>query len=230
MADSVKIAVIGDFNFTYNTHHATNMSLEHSENLLEIEVNSYWIRINEAAKMKAHQFQEYDALWIAPGPFENVFYLGGVLDSIMDLDIPVLITGESFKIFIEVLISKHNLNPNIEKLISDNLIEGSQFENIEVQPASSALTKMYQSHSKHELSSSRYSLYPKLISYLQDDIMDIEAYNQYEDPEIVSLKKRDFFVGCMFCPQISSTREMPHPLISSFLTIAIAKNKAKQTA
>ncbi len=31
---SLKIAIIGDFNFAFNTHHATNMALNHAENFL----------------------------------------------------------------------------------------------------------------------------------------------------------------------------------------------------
>ena len=55
MADSLKIAVIGDFNFAFNAHHATNLALEHTADFLEIEINYYWVRISEAASWKAPQ-------------------------------------------------------------------------------------------------------------------------------------------------------------------------------
>ena len=48
MSEVLKIAIIGDYNFTYNSHHATNLSLDHASDFLEIEVNYYWIKINEA--------------------------------------------------------------------------------------------------------------------------------------------------------------------------------------
>ncbi|MFN6086874.1 MAG: hypothetical protein ACK476_18350 [Fluviicola sp.] len=60
-------------------------------------------------------------------------------------------------------------------------------------------------------------MYPQLISALKSEIVDIEAYNQFEEPEIISLKNQVFFVACGFCPQISSTRELPHPLIYTFI-------------
>jgi CTP synthase (UTP-ammonia lyase) len=73
------------------------------------------------------------------------------------------------------------------------------------------------------LTSSRYSLYPQLIQGLTNEIIDIEAYNQFEEPEVISLKNHNFFVACSYCPQISSTREIPHPLIYTFVKAALAK-------
>jgi CTP synthase (UTP-ammonia lyase) len=220
MPDRLKIAILGDFNFTYNSHHATNLAIEHSKNLLDIEVNTYWLRIHEAASLKQAQLTGYDGLFVAPGPFENVFFLSGVIDAAIQSGVPILITGDAYKVFIEVLIAHNNLNANNEKLISDNLSPVDSFERIEVSPHSKELNKMYNGLSRIELSSSRFSLYPQLLDYLKREVLDIEGVNQFDDPEIVSLKNHSFCVASMSLPQICSTREMPHPLISSFLNIA----------
>jgi CTP synthase (UTP-ammonia lyase) len=224
MSDRLKIAVIGDFNFTYNSHHATNLALEHSQNLLELEMNVYWLRVHEAATFKAAQFQDFDALLVAPGPYENVFFLSGVIDAIIQLDIPVLITGDAFKTFVEVLIAQNNINGYSEKLISDNLASADNFEKVEIYPVSSMLKRMYNDMSRIELTSARYSLYPQLLNYLENEIIDVEAQNQFEDAEIISLKNHPFCVASMSLPQICSTREMPHPLISSFVNLAAQLN------
>jgi CTP synthase (UTP-ammonia lyase) len=223
MSHVLKIAVIGDFNFTYNAHHATNLALDHAGRFLEIEVNYYWIKLAEATQFKTHQFQEYDGIWISPGPFKNIFFLSGIIDQVLQSKLPTFITGEGFKSLIEVLINRFNLNPNGEKLISDNLVEGDQFERVEIVPNSDALIKIYENHSAVELSSARYSLYPQLIHHLLDELIDIEGYNQFEEAEIVSLKKHPFFVACGFCPQISSTREIPHPLVYTFVKACAEK-------
>jgi CTP synthase (UTP-ammonia lyase) len=139
--------------------------------------------------------------------------------------LPTFITGEGFKSLIEVLINRFNLNSNGEKLISDNLVEGEQFERVEIVPNSDALIKIYENHSPIELTSSRYSLYPQLIHYLLDELIDIEGYNQFEEAEIISMKKYPFFVACGFCPQISSTREIPHPLVYTFIKACFEKQK-----
>ncbi len=56
---NLKIAIIGDYNFTYNTHHATNLSLDHSSYFLEIDINYYWIRLNEVATFKNENFNTF---------------------------------------------------------------------------------------------------------------------------------------------------------------------------
>lgn len=217
MSISLKIAVIGDYNFTYNSHQATNLALDHAARFLDIEINYYWIKINEAAQIKIQLYEQYDGIWVAPGPFKNSFFLNGIMDTILQLSIPVLLTGESFRTLIEVLINRNALNPNGEKLISDNVVEGQQFERLTIVPHSKNFIQLYENHNTTELTSSRYSMYPQLIQQLENKFIDVEAYNQFEEPEIISLKDRDFFLACGCCPQVSSTREIAHPLIYTFV-------------
>ena len=217
MRDVLKIAIIGDFNFTYNSHHATNLALDHSSRFLDVEINYYWIKLNEAIEFKESDFTSFDGIWFSPGPFKNNFYLNGIIDKVTGMAIPTFVTGESFKSLIEVLISQNNCNQENEKLISDNLIEGNQFEKIYIVPHSKALVTIYDNHNTLELTASRFSMYPQLIRQLISTVIDIEAYNQFEEPEIISLKSHPFFLACGFIPQISSTREIPHPLIYTFI-------------
>ena len=110
------------------------------------------------------------------------------------MEIPVLITGESYKALIEVIINRNQLNSNGEKLISDNLVEGQQFERLMIIPHSKEFIKIYDNHNTLELTSSRYSLYPQLIEVLTENHIDIEAYNQFEEPEVISVKGHPFFL------------------------------------
>ncbi len=215
--EQLKIGIIGDFNFTFNTHHATNLALDHAGLFLEVELSYYWIKVNELLLFKPSALSNYDGFWLAPGPYLNPFYLNGVLDVLIRSSCPVFITGEGFKSFLEVLIQRNNLNTNSEKLVSENLVVGNTYERLSIHPASEALNQLYSMHSSEELTASRYSMYPQLIDSLAEDTVDIEAYNQFEEPEILSLKGRDFFVACGFCPQISSTRDLPHPLVYTFI-------------
>jgi CTP synthase (UTP-ammonia lyase) len=194
MSHVLKIAIIGDFNFTYNAHHATNLALDHASRFLETEINYYWIKLSEASQLKTSQLHEYDGIWISPGPYKNLFFLSGVIDHIVQQKLPTLITGEGFKSLVEVLINRYNLNPNGEKLISDNLVEGEQFEKVSIYPHTDALQKIYENHSNVELSSARFSLYPQLLDYLVGELIDIEGYNQFEEAEIISLKKHTFLL------------------------------------
>lgn len=223
MSESLKIAIIGDYNFTYNSHQATNLALDHATDFLDIETNYYWLKPTEAVLNKPIYFEQYDGILFAPGPYQNGFYLNGIIRTLVQQKTPCLLTGEAFKGFVEVLIQMYHLYQNGEKLISDNLIEGTNFEKISIVPHSKEIIQLYHNFSTIELSSSRYSLYPQLISQLTSEIIDIEAWNQFEEPEIIRLKKHLYFVACGFCPQISSTREIPHPIIFTFLKNALSK-------
>lgn len=217
MSNSIKIAIIGDYNFTYNSHQATNLSLDHASRFLDIEINYYWIKVSEVNQVKPSYFEQYDGIWIAPGPFKNIFFLNGVIQTILKTEIPVLITGDGFKNFIEVIANNIHFNPNKEKLISDNLVEGQQFEQLQILPHSEAFLKLYKYHNTIELTSSRFSIYPHLLQQLKEETIDIEAYNEFEEPEVVTMKKHTFFLACGYSPQISSTRAIPHPVIYTFV-------------
>lgn len=225
MQHVLKIAIIGDFNFSYNSHHATNLAIDHASRFLETEINYYWIKLTEAIEFKDRDLNQYDGIWISPGPYKNTFFLNSIIEKAMRLKIPTFATGESFKNCIEVLIQLDNYPSTGEKLISDNLVEGNHFERITIFPASKELIQIYENHTTIELSDARYSLYPQVISYLKSTSLDIEAYNQFEDPEIISLKNHPFFIACGFIPQISSTREIPHPLIYTFIKACYNKEK-----
>ncbi len=217
MRTALKIAIIGHFNFTLNAHHATNLAIDHAARFLDFEINYYWITLDEVMKLKNQSLQEYDGFWFSPGDNNNHFYLHGAIEKIMLTGIPSFITGEGFKSLLEVLVNRNNFNPSNEKLISDNLVEGNQFERITIKPESPALNKLYENHNHTELTSSRYSLYPQILHLLKSELMDVEAVNQFDETEIISLKNHPFFVACGFCPQISSTREIPHPLVYTFI-------------
>lgn len=224
MSDSLKIAIIGDYNFTYNSHQATNLSLDHAADFLEVELSYYWLKPNEVIHEKPLFFEKFDGFLFAPGPYQNSFFFNGIIRVISQLKTPTLITGEAFKGFIEVLIQLYHLHSNGEKLISDNLISGNSFEKISIIAESKEFMQLYENFSNIELSSSRYSLYPQLINHLTNEIINIEAMNQFEEPEIISLKRHPFFVACGFCPQISSTREIPHPIIYTFIKSSLLKH------
>lgn len=224
MSRTIKIAIIGDYNFTYYSHQATNLSLDHSGLFLDIDVSYYWLRLNEAVTYKTNRLEQFDGVWIAPGPINNLFFLHGIIKSLLKLDIPVIVTGEGFKSLIEVLLNNGVINTENTKLISENLILGNKFEKISIVPNSKEFIKLFENHTTYELSSSRYSIYPQAIDQLTKSNTDIEAYNQYEDPEIISLKDHPFFVACSYCPQISSTRELPHPLVYTFIKACLLKD------
>ena len=217
MPRAVKIAIVGDFNFAYNAHHATNLALEHSALLFEEEINYYWIRPAEILNFKRNELEGFHGIWLAPGPYLNDFHLSGVVRQILDAERPTLITGEGFFHVVDYFVNKYQLNPRNEKFISDNLVSGNQFEPITVKASNAYAEKIYQNHNPIELTASRFAIYPNLVETLQNEFIDIEATDQFEEVQLMRLKNKHSILVSMYLPQISSTRDIPHPLINDFV-------------
>jgi CTP synthase (UTP-ammonia lyase) len=56
--------------------------------------------------------------------------------------------------------------------------------------------------------------------------VEIEAVNQFDDPEALSLKSHFFFMVISYYPQVSSTRDLPHPIVYTFIKAAMAHQEA----
>lgn len=216
MDEALRIAIIGDYNFAYNSHHATNQALQHVEEVLEQQLNFYWLNEKECCENKSDVFSDYDGVIIAPGPYRHPFYLSSIIRELLKKNIPVLGTGDCFKLLVESFFAERGIDINNEKIISDNLIEGNQFTEIRLDKLSSELEKIYLNKGKIEYSSSRYSVLPQYSDMLNESF-EIAARNQYFDPEILRSKSNQFFLFTMFCPQVSSSADLPHPIFTYFI-------------
>ena len=216
MEETLKIAIIGDYNFAYNSHNATNLALQHAEAMLEQPINYYWLNERECCEENLDYTENYDGVIIAPGPYRQPFYFKAIIQNLMQKNIPVLGTGECFRVMVENYFDQIGVDLKSEKVISENLISGNQFTNIQLEKFSDEFSKIYLNRPGFEFSSSRYSILPQYSELLAKDF-EIGARNQFFDPEILKSKNHDFFMVTMFCPQIISTQDMPHPIFVYFV-------------
>jgi len=229
MEKTIKIAVIGNYNFAYHSHNATNKSIQHVEKVLDQNINFYWLSEQEFCEEDTTTFcDSYDGVFIAPGPFLKPFYFNSILKTLEELDIPVLGTGEIYKILITYHFENKGYDFANEKIISDNLLSGNQFSQITLDKFSSECEKLYIHRGGVEYTSSRYSILPQYSDVLAEDF-EIGARNQYFDPEIIKLKSHKFFMFTMFVPQMNSTEDIPHPIITYFIKNVIRISDIKET-
>jgi CTP synthase (UTP-ammonia lyase) len=220
---AIKIAIIGDFNFAYNAHHATNLSLDHAANFFEEEINYYWIRPSELLSFKKDELSDYDGVWLAPGPYLNEFYYSGAVKVVLNTKLPTLVTGDGFYHVIDYYVKQFSLNPRNEKVISDNLVSGNQFDSIQINPIGAFGKKIYNTHNPLELTSTKFSVYPNLVSILENDFISIEAKDQFDEVQLFRIVDRQDFIVSMYLPQISSTRDIPHPIVNAFVRKCMEK-------
>lgn len=216
MDEVLRIAIIGDYNFAYNSHNATNQALQHVDKFLDQPINYYWLNEKECCEQGLNYTTEYDGIIIAPGPYRQPFYFNSIIRELLGRDIPVLGTGECFKLLVETYFDQKGIDLRRERIVSDNLIEGNQFTGIELDKFTDEFSKIYLTRGNVEYSSSRYSILPQYSEMLAETF-EIGARNQYFDPEILKSKEHDFFLFTMFCPQIMSSADIPHPIFSYFI-------------
>ena len=151
-----------------------------------------------------------------------------IFKTLLKVDIPVFGTGEVFKLLVQYHFENKGHNLKEERIISDNLIDGNQFSQIVLDKFSSECKKIYIHRGGSEYTSSRYSILPQYSDILAETF-EIGARNQYFDPEIIKFKNHPFFLFTMFCPQITSTEDTPHPIITYFIKNVIRISDIKET-
>jgi len=229
MEKALKIIVIGNYNFAYHSHNATNKALQHVEKVLDRTINFYWLSEQEFYELDLSDFTiTYDGVFIAPGPFMKPFYFNSILESLLSFDIPVLGTGEVYRMLIKYYFEGKGFDTKTEKIISENLLNGNHFSQINLDKLSAECSKLYIHRGAIEYTSERYSILPQYSDILSEDF-EIGARNQYFDPELIKYKSHPFFMFTMFCPQINSTEDIPHPIITYFIKNAIRISDIKET-
>jgi len=229
MEKTIRIAVLGNYNFAYHSHNATNKAIQHCEKILNHPINFYWLNGVEFCEYKVEELvAQFDGVYIAPGPFLQPFYFNAIFKTLLEVDIPVFGSGEVYRLLIQYHFGSKGYDLKEEHIISDNLIDGNHFTQVSLDKFSSECQKIYIHRGGAEYTSSRYSILPHYSDVLAKEF-EIGARNQYFDPEIIKLKAHPFFLFTMFCPQIMSTEDIPHPIITYFIKNVIRISDIKET-
>ncbi len=76
----MKLAIIGDFNASFRPHVATNEAIEHTKQIMNLQVDTDWISTDDIIDNFKSIIDTYAGYWIAPGsPYKS---MTGALDII----------------------------------------------------------------------------------------------------------------------------------------------------
>jgi CTP synthase (UTP-ammonia lyase) len=251
VSDGVRIAILGDFNPEFRSHHATNDALQHAARKLNLKVESEWLPTPSLVAPGAEKtLESFDGLWASPGsPYKSFAGMLKGIEFARRCDWPFLGTCGGFQYaFIEFARNVLNIKD------ADSAENNSGSKNIIIYPVACAVPDREGETPKLSSAVSEIRLRPG--SYLQSfygkeaDTVTEEFFCNFEiNPEFewaameagfpvvargrqgeiraIESPTHRFYVATLFQPQLSSTEKQPHPLVLAFVQAAADWGKKK---
>ena len=249
MSDAVRIAILGDFNADFRSHHATNDALQHAARKLGMKVESEWLATPSLTKPEAEKtLESFDGIWASPGsPYKSFDGMLKAIEFARRRDWPFLGTCGGFQYaFIEF--ARHVLNIKD----ADSAENNSGSKNVVIYPVACAVPDRKGNAPKLSGAVAEIKLRPGsyLQSFYSQDTVTEEFFCNFEvnpdfewttmeagfpvvargpEGEIRAIESptHRFYVATLFQPQLSSTEKKPHPLILAFVQAAADWGKKK---
>lgn len=248
-AASIRIGILGDFNPEFRSHHATNNSLQHAGRRLGRKVESEWLPTASLVGPSAVDvLSKFDGLWASAGsPYKN---MDGMLRGIQfarEQDWPFLGTcggfqytlievardvigladadtaennsGSKHVVIYPVMCAVPNRTGNAPKL-------SGLVPEIRLRPGS-LLHSIYGRDVVDEEFFCNYEINPEYEYCLMESGMPIVARGMNGEVRAIESPTHRFFIASLFQPQLSSTAESPHPVVTAFLKAAAEFAKEK---
>lgn len=224
-----RIAILGDFNPIYITHHALNDSTRQLRKLISAEIQFDWISTDVFNTEVAFKNQLYKGLWVAPGsPYKDMQNVLNAITYTRKNRIPTFGNCGGFQhMVIEIARNVCGIenadheetnpaatDPVIAKL-SCSLVE--QQEELTVTDKHSALFGIIKKERFLGRYFCSYGLNGKYLDVLQSN--GFKPTTRSGDGQVRSfeLEKHPFFLATLFQPALTSSVEEPNPLIVEFV-------------
>ncbi len=233
-----RIAILGDFNPVYSTHHALNDSIRSVSKLFTDEIQFDWIG-TDIFSCKTAFSNLYSGLWIAPGsPYKDMQNVLNTIEYARTHNIPTLGNCGGFQhMIIEfarnvcgITHADHEeTNPDSTDLLiaklSCSLVE--QQEELSICNKDSLLFDIIQQEQLTGKYFCSYGVNGKYIELLKSSGLKITALSADGQVRAFEITGHPFFVGTLFQPALTSTNEEPNPIITAFVKQSIQHKNSR---
>jgi CTP synthase len=225
----IDIAIIGDYNFKIQSHLHTNAVFRHCEDHFDFGINTFWINSSELKGDEIKKLSNYSAVFLANGPYMDPYSMLKAIEYIRNENIPFLASDKTYKfvlidLFENVLgfrsvmadVENQNEKLNIQNLVEQKLIyfdEGSM------------LHDSYGRRTSHEYTSESFQLDPDFAHSLKEKGVKFSGSDDDQYLQAFEYAPNDFFVSTMFNPLLTSTVDMPHPMLMGLIHYAMELKK-----
>ena len=234
----LKIGIIGDFDKDFLPHEATEESLQHAGIGLKINAKSEWIS-TESLKESGEYINEFDGIWVAPGKlYKSVTGAINGIQVARENNIPILGTCRGFQHML-IEFGRNVLgilgeeleknNPFLSQIVSsrtDRFLNNNWID-IKLQNKSLAHS-LYNIYIVREQDVCSFEINTKYRSPMEQNNLLITATDMSQIPRIAEYITNNYYLGTLFVPQLNSSYELPHPIITGFLYAAFTYSNQKQ--
>lgn len=224
-----KIAILGDFNPIYETHHKLNESIRDIQSFLGKEIQFDWIATDIFNCKVVFERQKYKGLWIAPGsPYKDMDNVLNTIKHVREHNIPTFGNCGGFQhMIIEFAKNVCNIknadneetNPESPELLIKRLscsLKGEE-ESLNIIEEESLLYKAYKRKRMIGKYFCSYGLNNKYLEVLKSKGMKLTSISEDGNYRSFEIDSHPFFVGTLFQPALTSTRKESNPMIIEFI-------------
>ncbi len=227
-----RIAILGDFNPVYSTHHALNDSIRQTTKRFGEDIQFDWIS-TDIFNFKTAFNQLYCGLWIAPGsPYKDMKNVLDAITYVRQNNIPTFGNCGGFQhMVIEyarnvcgITDADHEeTNPDSRYLLisklSCSLVQ--QEEQLTITSESSILFDIVKKEKLLGKYFCSYGINGKYLNILQENGFKTTAISDEGQVRAFEIEDHPFFLGTLFQPALTSTIDEPNPLIVEFVRQSI---------
>jgi CTP synthase (UTP-ammonia lyase) len=223
------VALIGEFDPTFPPHLATVAACAHSAASLGIGVEARWI---STVDVTVDALRDFSAVWIAPGsPYNSLANTLAVIRYAREQRVPCLGTCGGFQHLIleyarNVLGFRDAQHAEYDPYASDLFV--TQLEcslvgrelRITLVPGS-RVAEIYGATEAREQYYCNFGVNPDKADLLRSGELRVTGSDAEGEVRVVELPAHPFFIGTLFVPQLRSSPESPHPLVTAFIRAAV---------
>jgi CTP synthase (UTP-ammonia lyase) len=249
MMDPLRIGIVGNFNRAFHSHWATEAALFHAARGLGLAVEPRWVPTESLDDPDADKcLESFDGLWAAPGsPYTSFLGMLRGIEFAREQDRPFLGTCGGFQ-YALIEFTRNVLG----LLDADTAENNSESRNVVISPVACALPGRLPGGPKMSGSDTVWPVPGTLVDQLcQSRELTGEYFCNFEtNAEFVSpweaaglriaargsqgemrafdLPGKRFFLATLFQPQLTSSIEQPHSIVSGYLSACAEFNRSRR--
>jgi CTP synthase (UTP-ammonia lyase) len=220
-----RIGLLAEYEPTFPPHAATTAALKHSSEALGVELAATWL---STAAISDSLFRDFDAIWVAPGsPYKSMGRTLAAIRHARENGIPCFGTCGGFQHMLLEYVrnvmgvqdAQHaEYDPSASDLFISALtcsIAGRRMR-LRFVPGS-RVAAIYGMESAEEEYYCNFGVNPDKVPLLRGSALGISGSDAEGEIRVIELSDHPFFVGTLFVPQLRSTPDNPHPLVTAFV-------------